>query len=459
MTDNSGDPSQEQQERARAGLPGAPSWSEQSLRRAGIDPDRLSILYLGLPEGALRPPYPQWARRLALGLALWLLVFGLEWWGLTLAPWGEAAVSLGIGVLLLQAACEIFVLGSERLAARLDWDHYVAGTAAEILSTIPELVAIAFVIPVSPAAAFTLALITIYLNTLVFSLYSFFLPKDTRGRFLMPRPITEAGNQVLIAGAAIGLTLGLVMLALNASGAEAKATFAPVDLVVVGGVLLAVFGVYVYKLVADYAQEESEVREALNLGEAEVEERRELVYSHIGPHSIPVVLWLLLVGTAGAFMGGERVADFAGLALAELGFNPLITAFLLAGFAGMSEYVIIYNAHSKREFGIALANAFGGITQVMFLVVPFTLLAIGIYQGWINPGHSALPLGFGLSNLFLLIFLFPTFFVLLELLEDDHTLGILDTTIMTAIVGLLILLLVTYGANGAQAPVGAGMTP
>lgn len=456
MADQRSERQREREERARAGLPGAPGWAEQPLRRAGIDPDRLSILYLGLPQGALRPPYPPWARRLALGMALWLLVFGLEHQGWTLAPWGAAATSLAIGVLLLQAACEAFVLGSERLAARLDWDHYVAGTAAEILSTVPELVAIGFVIPVSPVAAFTLALITIYLNTLVFSLYSFFLPKDTRGRFLMPRPITEAGNQVLIAGAAMGLTLGLVMLTLNTTEDAVKQSFAPVDLLVVGGLLLVVFGVYVYKLVADYAREEDAVRETLALDEAEVEERRELVYSQVGPHSLPVVVWLLLVGTLGAFLGGERVADFAGLALAELGLNPLITAFLLAGFAGMSEYVIIYNAHRKREYGIALANAFGGITQVMFLVVPFTLAAIGIYQGWINPGHPKLPLDFGLANLFLLLFLFPTFFVLLELLEDDHTLGILDTTIMTAIVGLLILLLVTYGANGTQTAIPAG---
>jgi hypothetical protein len=47
----------------------------------------------------------------------------------------------------------------------------------------------------------------------------------------------------------------------------------------------------------------------------------------------------------------------------------------------------------------------------------------------------------------LLLFLFPTFFVLVELLEEDHTLGRLDTVIMTSIFVLLILLLVTYGAH------------
>jgi hypothetical protein len=36
---------------------------------------------------------------------------------------------------------------------------------------------------------------------------------------------------------------------------------------------------------------------------------------------------------------------------------------------------------------------------------------------------------------------------LVELLEEDHTLGRLDTVIMTSIFVLLILLLITYGAH------------
>jgi len=78
------------------------------------------------------------------------------------------------------------------------------------------------------------------------------------------------------------------------------------------------------------------------------------------------------------------------------------------------------------------------------LVLPFTMLSIAIYQGFINP-H--LPIQFTLSNVFLLGFLFPTFYVLVGLLEEDHTFGLLDTIIMTSIVLLLILLLVTYGAQ------------
>ena len=143
------------------------------------------------------------------------------------------------------------------------------------------------------------------------------------------------------------------------------------------------------------------------------------------------------------------MAAFAKTAIKDLGINDILTALILAVFAGMSEYVILWKSHRKKEYGIALANAFGGITQVMFLVLPFTLLSIAIYQGLIMPDHPGLPIHFTLSNIFLLIFLFPTFFVLVELLKESHTLGILDTTIMTAIFLLLITLLVTYGADGA----------
>jgi Ca2+/Na+ antiporter len=431
-----------------AGLPGAPRGAESRLRRAGIDPDRLAITKLGLPADALRPPYPLWARRMAAGLVLWLAFGGLARWQVALPGWLGAAAALVIGVLLLQGACEAFVSGSQRLAARLRWDHYVAGTTAEILSTLPELVAIAFLVAVSPEAAFTVALITIYLNTLVFSLYSYFLPKDAHGKFLMPRPITQAGTQLLIAGAAVGLILGLLMLALS-TGEHPKQSFAPYDLALIGVILLLIFVVYVVKLVGEFAREESRVRQTLGLSEAEVAHRRELVYEDVEASPLPVIGWLLAAGVAGAFLGGERVAGFAQIALDDLGLNPLLTSLVLAGFAGMSEYVILYQAHRKGEYGIALANAFGGITQVMFLVLPAALLAIAALQAWTGAAHPDLPLGFSLSNIFLLLFLFPTFFVLLELLEEDHTLGILDTVIMTAIVALLLLVLVTYGSSPA----------
>ena len=434
---------------AAVGLPGASEAAEFELRRDGIDPERLSISTLGRPAALLRYPYPPWLRRMAIAAVLWAIIHGVDLSGVQFGSWLKATMALVIGVLVIQAACDAFITATVRLAARLRWDHYVAGTVAEILSTLPELVVIAFVIPISPQTAFIIAVITIYNNTLVFSLYSFFLPKDQQGKFLMPTPITEAGTRVLIAGSALGLILGLVMMAFS-TGQHPKTSFQPHDLFILSIIFLMIFGVYLYKLVRYYASEEEAVREVLDLSDEAIEHRKSLVYKNVTRSSLPVISGLFFAGLAGAAIGGEQVAEFAETAIKDLGLNSILTALVLAGFAGMSEYVILWQSHRKREYGIALANAFGGITQVMFLVLPFTLLSIGIYQSFINPGHPGLPIQFTLSNIFLISFLYPTFFVLAELLEEDHTFGLLDTTIMTSIVLLLILLLVTYGAQEAS---------
>lgn len=431
---------------AGAGLPDASAASRDKLRDAGIDPDRLSIRYFGRPGARLRAVPPGWASRLLLGFGLWCGTYLLDAAGILLPRWLEALLTLSIGLLIIQVACSALIIASERLAARFGWDHYVAGTVAEILSTLPELVVIGFLIPVSPVAAFVIALVTIYNNALVFSVYSFFLPVDQRGKYLMPEPITGAGTQILVAGAAMGLILGLVMMAMTFSDHPKKA-FAPVDLISIGILLLAVFCVYLYKLIRDYSSEESLVRDTLELSADQIEARRSLVYTKVHESSPLLIGWYLLIGILGATIGGEQVAAFADLTIRDMEVNHMVAALLLAGFAGMSEYVILWQSHRKGEVGIALANGFGGITQVMFLVLPFTLVAIGCYQLWGNPGHPELPLPFSLSNMLLLLFLFPMLFVLIELLKEDHTLGLLDTTIMVSIFVLLIALLLSYGAH------------
>ncbi len=417
---------------------------DTKLLRTGIDPQRLSVVQLGHKSHLMG--IPSWFWRLLLGLMLWLLTLLFDSLLVELSPYPQAAIKLFIGLTILVAACEILVSATERLAARFHWNHYIAGTLAEILSTAPELVVIAFVVPISPITAFTIGVVTIYNNALVFSLYSYFLPKDKEGKFLMPAPITEAGTQILIGGGAMGLILGLVMLTLN-STPESKNGFSVADLIFISFILLSIFGVYLYKLLTSYAKEEAEVRENLSMSEEDIEQRLDLVYENVKPSSFPVITALFIAGIFGAFIGGHEISGFASTMLQDLEINPILTALVLALFAGMSEYVILWQSHRKREYGIALANAFGGITQVMFLVLPFTLLCIALYQGVLDPTHPELPLQFSTPNIFLLLFLFPTFYTLSSLLEEDHTLGILDTTIMTSIFLFLIVLLITYGGG------------
>jgi hypothetical protein len=380
-----------------------------------------------------------------IGLFLWAVFVLLGYLDVALPAVLTSVSSLLVGLLILRTACDALITAAERIAARKRWDHYVAATLAEMLSTLPELVAISFIIAVSPEAALTIALITIYNNAFVFSIYSYFLPKNQRGRYLMPLAVTEAGSQLLIAGAGIGSVLGLVMLVFVGADLP-KEAFAVVDLVLLSIVMLAIFAVYLTVLIRGYASEEQAVREALDLTSEEVAARQLKVYEAVTKTSVGSIALVLVLGVAAAFIGGERVSDFAGTAIGELEINPIATAVFLAAFAGMSEYVILWRAHRKGQYRIALANAFGGITQVMFLVLPFTMLAIGVYQMTAGSGHAEFPLAFSQSTLLLFLLLFPTCFVLLELIQEDHTLGPLDTAIMAAIFILIITILLTYGA-------------
>ena len=431
-----------------AGLPGATSKVHRILLKAGIDPDRLSILHLGRPPKLLKYKTPRWARRMAVAYFLWLVMFLLEHFGVELPIYLNALLSLVVGLMIIQVACQVLVSTTERFAARMRWTHYVAGTVAEILSTLPEIVVIAFLVPVSPLTAFVVAIVTIYNNALVFSIYSYFLPRDQQGKFLMPKPITDSGSQILIAGGVLGLIMGLVMLTFSLEG-HPKHAFAAIDLLILAVLLLSIFIIYIYKLVRDMEDEEEEVQATLGLTEDEMELRQELVFKHVKKSSLPFIFFLLALGILGSFLGGERVAEFATLTIDGMGLSGIVAAIILAGFAGMSEYVILWTAHRKQEYGIALANAFGGIAQLLFLIVPFTFLAIAYYQAFVNPGHPDLPIMFSVPNILLLIFLFPTLHTLAALLQNDHTMDILDTAIMFAIVGLLLLLLVTYGVAGS----------
>jgi hypothetical protein len=427
-----------------AGLPGAPSTLHKYLRKTGIDPDRLSILHLGRPAYLHKHQVPPWMVRMAVGYMLWFALFVLDLYSIELPHYLEAIFSLVVGLLIIQVACQVLVTATERFAARMGWTHYVAGTASEILSTLPELVVIGFLVPVSPLTAFIVAMITIYNNALVFSIYSYFLPKDYKGKYLMPKPITDAGTQVLIAGGALGLVMGIVMLIFSSNG-HPKQAFEAIDLAVIAFLLLAIFVVYLYKLVRDLGKEEDEVQATLKLTEDEMVKRQQLAFQNVERSSLGQIALLLILGILGSFLGGESIADFASLAIEDMGLSGIVAAMILAGFAGMSEYVILWTSHRKKEYGIALANAFGGIAQLMFLVVPFTFIAIAYYQAFVNPNHPDLPILFSVPNILLLIFLFPTLHTLASLLENDHTMDILDTTIMVALVGLLLILLVSYG--------------
>lgn len=380
---------------------------------------------------AQRKGLQTWQWVMLAGFILWLALFTAR--KLHLIPEEQAmgmlialsAAQLIAGFTILQGACEALILGVERLGARYRWDSFIAGTIGEIASNLPEFVVIAFLVLVDPLAAFLIAVVAIYSNALAFSVYSFFLPKDVKGKFLMPDPITRAGTEVLIAGSGIALVIGFVFLALRSE--SHKTELNRYDLGLIAVVLLTVFGFYLYSLMRYYAKQENEDKAA-----------------PLDPamHNVSwgAIFGMLALGTAGAFIGGESISAFAELALHRMSLPQVPTALILAFFAGVSEYLIVFKAHRKGELGIALSNVFGAITQQMFLVLPFTALFIALMG-------AAIPINF--VTTISLILLFPVFFVLFEYLEEDHTLNNLDAAGMVGIFALIVyVLLFMSGVKG-----------
>jgi Ca2+/Na+ antiporter len=375
-----------------------------------------------------------WELLMAAGLLLWAALFANEHFGLVhgvSGTLGYALVQLATGILVIQGACEAFLHGVERLGARLRWDGFISGTAGSVLSTLPEFVVIAFLVQVEPLAAFVTAAVTIYNNALAFSIYSFFLPKDRRGAYRMPRSLTVAGGEILIAGAAVALIVGMIMLLFRVDGQ--RTALARWDLVLIGTMLMVIYGHYLVTLVRYYGEggddAESHQPEPGRLG-------------HDTRWSGIVTMFLL--GAVGAYCAGEAIGGFAETALSQLGLPTIPTAAALAFFAGMSEYIIVYKSHRRGELGIALSNVFGGMTQVMFLLLPFALLVIGVLG--LTTGEAGYAIPMSMAAIMLVLLLFPLFYALHQYITQDKALSDLDAMAMTGIYVLLLYFLFTSPA-------------
>jgi Ca2+/Na+ antiporter len=337
-----------------------------------------------------------------------------------------AGMQLVTGLMLLQGACEALVQSVEHLGGRLRWDPFVAGTLAEMLATLPEFVVVVFLVQIDPTTAFVVAFITVYNNALIMSVYAFFLPRDREGLFVMPRAITRAGTEVLIAGAGLVLIIGIIKLT-SAMHVERDLLRAP-DLIIIALVLFSVFGLYVYTLVRHHATAPDSAPGA-----------KPSAGTHAGWGAIA---GLFVLGVAGSLIGGDAVSAFAEDALHSFNLPSIPTAILLAFFAGISELVIIYKAHRREQLAIALSNAFGGVAEVMFLIVPFTLATIGLFALVTGNPIYAVPINFTTTTLVLLVF--PVFFVLLQYLRNEHTFSVLQAGSMTGLYVLLLYALMAW---------------
>ncbi len=271
---------------------------------------------------------------------------------------------------------------------------------------------------------------TIYNNAVIFSVYSFFLPKTAGdGEFALPASIYKIGREILIVGSTVALILGLLLIT-SRLRLPPKETISATETIIIGLVMLFIFAQYLHSLIAHYSVNAVPESERPEDRSDEPGSRMALLFA---------------VGTLAAFAGGHMIASFAETMLHKAHLSPVRAALVLAFFAGMAEIFILVESHLKGEHEIALSNAFGGITQVMFLVFPFTLLIIAISQifGFAPAGFVGIPIDSTL--IFLMVMLFPIFFVLFELMQDGHTLSNFDGAAMLGLFLLIIYFLVSAG--------------
>ena len=152
----------------------------------------------------------------------------------------------------------------------------------------------------------------------------------------------------------------------------------------------------------------------------------------------------LYFASAGALLGGEALSGFADFASGAEGLNLsfIHTALLLVVFGGTPEYIIVASSHRKEEIEVALSNAFGGIVQVFFVIFGFTLVASGTI-GWLTGTINIIPID--LFSVVLLIFAFPTMFILRVVITDDASVNALESIAMIAVFIMMLYILLMYG--------------
>ena len=382
-----------------------------------------------------------WQLSYLIGLAivaplLLLELLGLHLFFQTLIPYME----LVGGILLIAGACEAFVLSVEGIAHNMHLTDYVSGIYASIASTIPEICVVLFLILGGAyEMAWVLALATIFMNSLVFAIYTLILPKDEHGNFRLPDAIMWVGSDLLAMGAVISLSVGLSMMLVHLfpvtpTGGEIRQYLDAGELILFGLCLVFVFIAYLYQITKYYGR---------------CDPTSEDPYLSCDVKHAPMTKRnvAILVGLAslGALLGGEALSSFAHFAINEAGLPIIHAALLLVIFGGTPEYIIVASSHRKNELEIALSNAFGGIVQVFFVIFGFTMIFSGII-GYIDPlylGIDILPID--VYSVVLLLFAFPTLFILRVMITDDSKINALESVSMIAVFIMMLYILLVYG--------------
>ena len=382
-----------------------------------------------------------WQWSYIIGLAIVVPLLLLEFLGLhfipeTILPYLE----LVGGILLIAGACEAFVLSVEGIAHNMHLTDYVSGIYASIASTIPELCVLLFLILAGQyEMAWILALATIFMNSLVFAIYTLILPKDEHGNYRLPDAIMWVGSDLLAMGAVISLSVGLSMMLVHLfpitpTGGEIRQYLDAGELILFGVCLVVVFIAYLYRITKYYGRCDPTSEDPYLACEIEHE---------VMPKQTVIIF--VVLASIGALLGGEALSSFAHFAINEIGLPIIHAALLLVIFGGTPEYIIVASSHRKNELEVALSNAFGGIVQVFFVIFGFTMIFSGLV-GFIDPlyfGIDILPID--VYSVVLLLFAFPTMFILRIMITDDSKINALESVAMIAVFVMMLYILLVYG--------------
>ncbi|TFF83685.1 hypothetical protein EU524_02080 [Candidatus Thorarchaeota archaeon] len=381
-----------------------------------------------------------WQLSYIIGIIIVLVLLTLETTGVHVPEVPLKIGELVGGVMLIAGACEAFVLAVEGISVNMNMTDYVSGIYASLASTIPELSLLAFLLLSGEyEMAWVLALATIFMNSLVFALYTLVLPKDETGAFHLPDAINWVGTDLLSMGAVISLSVGLSMLLVHGFAPEAPSLppeLTSDELLVFGVALVSVFIAYLYRITKYYGRCDPSAGDAMLTCEIE--------HEHMSRNKLIVFLF---IASLGALLGGEALSSFATYASSPEGLNLsfIHAALLLVIFGGTPEYIIVASSHRKQQIEVALSNAFGGIVQVFFVVFGFTLIATGLIGGYV-------PID--LFSVVLLIFAFPSLFILRVMITDDSKVNVLESVAMIAVFVMMLYILLTWGVYTLDMNVG-----
>ncbi|MFW9980796.1 MAG: hypothetical protein ACFFE3_02630 [Candidatus Thorarchaeota archaeon] len=382
-----------------------------------------------------------WQISYLVGMAIVIPLLLLEFLGLHLIPeFILPYLELVGGIMLIAGACEAFVLSVEGIAHNMHLTDYVSGIYASIASTIPELFVLLFLILSGQyEMAWILALATIFMNSLVFALYTLVLPKDEHGNYKLPDAIMWVGSDLLSMGAVISLSVGLSMMLVHLfpttpTGGEIRQYLDSGELIIFGLCLVLVFIAYLYRITKYYGRCDPTSDDPYIACEVEHE---------VMPKQTVVIF--IVLASIGALLGGEALSSFAHFAISEAGLPIVHAALLLVIFGGTPEYIIVASSHRKNELEVALSNAFGGIVQVFFVIFGFTMIFSGLI-GFIDPLHFGLDLlPIDVYSVVLLLFAFPTMFILRTMITDDSKINALESVAMIAVFVMMLYILLVYG--------------